>query len=145
MRFSEVLLRLGCNLVGWLIIYSYFIWLGVIPQVSCGPEGAELYRLVLASCPVAILAAMLLGLAHPLTGVIDYLKWLALPLVILIPLSIDPIAKAMETATLGALDFCGPLPASDWQRAWAPVQIATVTIIVIAVARFLIRRRQVVA
>jgi len=139
------LLRLGCNLVGWLIIYSYFIWLGVIPQVGCGTEGTELYRLVLASCPVAIAASMLLGLAHRLTAVIVYLKWLALPLIVLLPLAIGPIAKAVETATLGGLDFCGPLAAADWQRAWAPVQVATVTIIIIVVARFVFKRRQVVA
>jgi hypothetical protein len=145
MQFSEVLLRLGCNLVGWLIIYSHFIWLGVIPEVGCGTEGAELYRLALASCPVVILASILLGLAHRLTAVVDYLKWLALPLIVLIPLSISPIAGAMETATLGALDFCGLVPAADWQRAWAPVQIATLTIIIIAVFRFVTRPKPKVA
>ncbi len=79
MRFSEVLLRLGCHLVGWLIIYSHCIWLAVIPQIACGPEGEELYRLSLGISPLVIGAALLLGLANKLTSVVAYLKWLAVP------------------------------------------------------------------
>ncbi len=70
MRFSEVLLRLGCHLVGWLIIYSHCIWLGLIPQIGCGPEGEELYRLSLGFSPLVIGAALLLGLANKLTSVV---------------------------------------------------------------------------
>ena len=140
MRFAEVILRLGCNLVGWMIIYSQCIWLAVIPQIVCGPEGDELYRLSLGFSPVAIGAALLLGLAHKLPTVVGYLKWLALPLIILVPLSVSPILSALETTTFGSMGFCESIAATGWQRAWAPIQAVTLTIIVAASILFVAKR-----
>lgn len=140
MRFAEIILRLGCNLVGWMIIYSHCIWLGVIPQIVCGPEGDELYRLSLGFSLIAIGAALLLGLAHKLPAVVGYLKWLAAPLIILVPLAISPILSALETTTLGSMGFCESIAATGWQRAWAPIQAVTLMIIVTASILFVAKR-----
>ncbi len=144
MRFSEVLLRLGCHLVGWLIIYSHCIWLGLIPQIGCGPEGEELYRLSLGFSPLVIGAALLLGLANKLTSVVAYLKWMAVPLILLVPLTAIPILTALETTTVGGMGFCDSVTATNWQRSWAPIQIVTIAIVLIAAVRFVIKRTQVV-
>ena len=140
MRFAEILLRLGCNLVGWMIIYSHCIWLAVIPQIGCGPEGDEIFRLLLGFSPVAIGAALLLGLAHKLPTVVGYLKWMALPLVLLIPLTVSPVLAALETTTFGSMGFCESIAASGWQRAWAPIQVVTLLIIVAASILFVAKR-----
>jgi hypothetical protein len=140
MRLAEILLRLGCNLVGWMIIYSHCIWLGIIPQIGCGPEGAELYRLSLGFSPIAIGAALLLGLAHKLPSVVGYLKWLAVPLILLVPLTVSPVLAALETTTLGAMGFCESIAAIGWQRAWAPIQVATLLIIVVTSILFVAKR-----
>jgi len=145
MRFSEVLLRLGCHLVGWLIIYSHCIWLGVIPQIGCGSESEELFRLSLGFSPLVIVAALLLGLANKLTTVVNYLKWMALPLILLLPLTVSPILTALQTTTFGGLDFCGLGTATGWQRSWAPIQIITLVIVVVAAIRVAMKRSQIVA
>ena len=133
-------MRLGCNLVGWMIIYSHCIWLGVIPQIGCGPEGDELFLLSLVFSPVAIGAALLLGLAHKLPTVVGYLKWMALPLFLLVPLAVIPILTALDTATLGGTGFCDSIAATGWQRAWAPIQIVTLLVIVTASILFVAKR-----
>jgi len=140
MRLAEVLLRLGCNLVGWMIIYSHCIWLGVIPQIGCGTEGDELFRLSLGFSPIAIGAAMLLGLAHKLPTVVGYLKWMALPLILLVPLAAIPILTALDTATFGGIGFCDSIAATGWQRAWGPIQAGTLLIIVAASVLFVAKR-----
>lgn len=140
MRLAEILLRLGCNLVGWMIIYSHCIWLAVIPQIGCGTEGDEIFRLSLAFSPVAIGAALLLGLAHKLTTVVGYLKWLAVPLILLVPLTVSPILAALETTTLGGTAFCEAIVATSWQRVWAPIQVATLLIIVVTSILFVAKR-----
>ena len=140
MRFAEILLRLGCNLVGWMIIYSHCIWLAVIPQIGCGPDGDEIFRLSLGFSPIAIGAALLLGLAHKLPTVVGYLKWLALPLILLVPLTVSPILAALETTTFGSMGLCESIAASGWQRAWAPIQIMTLFIIVAASILFVAKR-----
>lgn len=133
-------MRLGCNLVGWMIIYSHCIWLAVIPQIGCGSEGDELFRLSLAFSPVAIGAALLLKLAHKLPTVMGYLKWMALPLILLVPLAVSPVLTALEVATLGGTGFCESVAASGWQRAWAPIQIITLLVIVAASILFVAKR-----
>jgi hypothetical protein len=140
MRFAEILLRLGCNLVGWMIIYSHCIWLAVIPQIGCGPDGDEIFRLSLGFSPIAIGAALLLGLAHKLPTVVGYLKWLAAPLILLVPLTVSPIFAALETTTIGSMGFCESIAASGWQRAWAPIQIVTLFVIVAASIHFVAKR-----
>ncbi len=140
MRLAEVLLRLGCHLVGWLIIYSHFIWLGVIPHSGCGSEGEELFRLSLAFSPIAVGAALLLGPAHRLIGVTDYLKWLATPLILLLPLAVIPVMHAFIDTTLGGSGLCPDMIASSWHRGWAPLQLATILFVLYAALRFITGR-----
>lgn len=143
MRLSEVLLRLGCNLVGWLMIYSHLIWLAVIPRIGCGPESQELLRLSLGFSPLVIGASLMLGLARPLTAVVGYLKWLAAPLILLIPLAASPVLTALASATIGESGLCDSLAASGWQRVWAPVQAVTLAVIAVLTIRFVVRRNPV--
>jgi hypothetical protein len=139
MGFSEILLRLGSHLVGWLIIYSHLIWVAVIPQISCGPEGEELFRLSLGFSPLVIVASLMLGLAKKLETVVEYLRWLALPLILLFPLAIKPVLTALETTTFGGLGLCEPVSATFWQQAWAPVQIVAIIFILVASVLFILK------
>lgn len=139
MGFSEILLRLGSHLVGWLIIYSHLIWVAVIPQITCGPEGEELFRLSLGFSPLVIVASLVLGLANKLETVVENLRWLALPLILLMPLAIKPVVAALETTTLGGLGLCEPVPATLWQLAWAPVQTVVIVFITVASIRFILK------
>ena len=139
MGFSEILLRLGSHLVGWLIIYSHLIWVAVIPQITCGPEGEELFRLSLGFSPLVIVASLILGLANKLETVVESLRWLALPLIFLLPLVIKPVVAALETSTFGGLGLCEPVPATFWQLAWAPVQTVVIIFIIVASIRFVLK------
>ena len=135
MRLSEVLLRLGSHLVGWLVIYSHCIWLGVIPQIGCGSESIELFRLSLGFAPLAMIASVLLGFAHRLFSVVAYLKWLAAPLLVLLPLAFRPVIQALRTSAEG-VDYCGVAQATVWQQVWGPVQCLTLIVIAVMAIRF---------
>ena len=140
MRFAEVLLWLGSHLVAWLIIYSHLIWLAVIPHSACGAEAEELFILSLGFSPLVICAALLLGPAHRLIGVVEYLKWLATPLVLLLPLAVIPVTSAFTDTTLGGNGLCPDTIAGAWQRGWAPLQITTMLFVLYAVLRFIAGR-----
>ena len=144
MTVTELFLRLGAHLVAWLVLYTYCIWLAVIPQVGCGSEGQELFRLVFGFAPFAMLAALLLRVAYPLHSVVGYLKWLAVPMVILVPLALRPIVDVFSSVTLDALAYCGQSAAPVWHLAWAPCNFAGLALISFLSVRFFFRARQIV-
>ena len=58
MRFSEVFLRLGVSLVSWIVLYAYLLWLAVAGKVGCGPDGDEVFRLLLGLAPLGLFECM---------------------------------------------------------------------------------------
>ena len=67
MRFAEVFLRLGSALVAWMLLFTHFLWLAALHAMGCGPDGAEMHKLLLG----LILARVCLASACAL-GVITW-------------------------------------------------------------------------
>ena len=133
MSIPEVLLRLGCVLVAWMVVYTQCIWLATLRTIGCGPDGDEMWRLLLGFSPFAIGFAVLLTAIHALPEIARILRWAALPLVVLVPLAALPVMSALNATTFGGDPICGD-PAA-WHRWWAPVQIVTLVSISFAAIR----------
>jgi len=125
---AEVLLRLGCSLVAWMVVYTHCIWLATLRLVDCGVAGDELWRVLLGFAPVAVGFAFLLPAVHPIAEVARILRWLAVPLLLLIPLAALPVVAALRVPGTRVEGFCGESPAG-WHDWWGPVQIVTLTLV----------------
>lgn len=134
MRFSEVFLRLGLSLVAWILLLTYFIWLGVAGRVGCGPDGDELHRLVLGMAPFALCGAFLLRATRPLTDVHAILRWGAVPLALLLPPAAIAVWRVTVTVWIAKEGICGPDSVTLWEQAWPVVQLSVIAIIVLLVA-----------
>lgn len=129
MRFAEVFLRLGAALVGWMVIYAHFLWLAVLFRLGCGPDGDEMHGLLLGLAPVTIGLAFALQATRPFNEIHRMLRWLAVPLVLLLPFIGQSVWQAVEATIVNESAFCANVPPSIWQTAWAPAQIITVTLV----------------
>lgn len=114
-------------MVAWMVTYAYFVWLGALHALGCGPDGVEMHQLLLGMMPLAIGSTLLLRVTRPLPEIHGILRWLCLPLLALLPFGIRSIWAALKTATLGNAGICTLLPSSSWELWWAPLQIATLS------------------
>ena len=129
MRFAEVFLRLGSALVAWMVIYAHMLWLAVLFRLACGPDGDEMHRLLLGLAPITIGAAVALRSTRPLEEIHSMLRWLAVPLLLLLPFIGRSIWQAVEATVVNESAFCANVPPAIWQIIWAPVQIATAALV----------------
>ena len=129
MRFAEVFLRLGSALVAWMVIYAHILLLAVLFRLACGPDGDEMHRLLLGLAPVAIGASFALRATRPIAEIHSMLRWLAVPLLLLLPFVGRSIWQAVEATINNEAAFCADVPPSAWQIVWAPAQIVTVALI----------------
>lgn len=134
MQFSEVFLRLGCGLVAWLLLITYFIWLGVIGSVGCGPDGDELHRLVLGLAPVALASVFLLRFTRPLDEVHRILRWGAVLLAVLLPSALYAVWSVFRTVWLTKAHICEPGTALAWEQSWPVVHLITLAVVAYLVA-----------
>lgn len=111
-----------------MVVYAHCIWLGTLRVIGCGPDGDELWRLLLGFVPFAVGFAFLLTAIRRLLDVARILRWLAIPLLALIPLAAIPVVSALLTTTLGSQPICGD-ELAWWHTSWAPVQIVALAII----------------
>ena len=102
-------------------------------MVGCGSAGDELWRLLLGFAPVTIGFCFLLSAVNPAKEVAQIMRWLALPLVVFVPLAMWPVVSTVQTATLGAQPLGGE--AASWHAWWAPVQLVTLGIIAFKASR----------
>jgi hypothetical protein len=134
MRFAEVFLRLGSALVGWMVLYAYALWLAVMHIIGCGPDGDEMLRLLLGMAPFAVTAAAALRTTRPFPEIHRMLRWLGVPLVLLLLLSLRSIWGIFSRVHLNALAICSSGEAAAWELAWVPVQalaLATIAYLVL--------------
>ncbi len=122
MRISEALLRLGCSLVAWMVLYAYFLWLAVLHSIGCGPDNDEMHRLLLGMVPLAIGFSFLLRVTRPFPEIHQMLRWLSLPLLLLLPFIVNSVWSVLARSTLGAISLCTDMPAAPWEELWAPIQ-----------------------
>ena len=126
MRASEVFLRLGSSLVAWMVLYAYFIWLAVLHKAGCQAGSDEMHRLLMGILPFAVGSAFLLRLTRPFTEIHSMLRWLAVPLALLLPVAVPAVWHVMSAVTLDGSAICGTGQRAPWQILWAPLQLLTI-------------------
>jgi len=129
MRFAEVFLRLGCALVAWMMLYTHVLWLAALYAIGCGPDGDEMHRLLLGLAPFTWGFAFLLGVTRPFAEIHSMLRWLGIPLLLLLPFTLRSIWSIFQTVNLNAAAICSHETPSTWQLLWAPLQLLTLLLV----------------
>lgn len=129
MRFAEVFLRLGCALVAWMMLYAHVLWLAALYAIGCGPDGDEMHRLLLGFVPFACGSALLLRVTRPFEEIHSMLRWLGIPLLLLLPFTLRSIWNIFQTVNLNTAAICSHETPSTWQLLWAPLQLITLLLI----------------
>ena len=128
MRFSEVFLRIGSSLAGWMIVYAYFIWLAVVRRAGCGADGDEIFRLLLGMAPIAAGASFLLRSTRPFPDIHRLLRWFGMPLLAMLLLTVPVMWNVFANVNLAGNSICADSQVSGWQQIWAPVQMIATAI-----------------
>jgi hypothetical protein len=124
-RFAEVFLRLGSALVAWMMMYAYFLWLAAAYVIACGPDGDEMHRLLLGLVPFVGGFAFALQVTRPFTEIHSMLRWLGVPLFLLLPFALRSVWNVFQTVNLNAAAICTDHVPPTWQTLWAPLQMIT--------------------
>ena len=129
MRFAEVFLRLGCSLVGWMLVFTHIVWLAALHAMSCGPEGDAMHRLLLGLAPFTVAMALLLRMTRPFADVHRLLSRLGILLLLLLPFALRNIWIVFNRSNLAGLAICSDTAANTIQQFWAPAQFLTVCLL----------------
>jgi hypothetical protein len=135
MRFAEVFLRLGSALVAWMILYAYALWLAVLRVIGCGPDGDEMARVLLGMAPLAVAASFVLRTTRSFIDIHRMLRWLGLPLGLLLLLSLRSVWGIFNRVHLDGLAICSAGSTAIWEQAWVPVQAVALAAIAILIVR----------
>lgn len=135
MQFAEVFLRLGCSLVGWMLVFTYALWLAALHAMGCGPDGDAMHRLLLGLAPFTIAMALLLRLTRPFADIHRMLSRLGLPLALLLPFAVKNIWTVFDRSNLGGLAICTADAPPTVHQIWAPAQFLAVVVIALLVIR----------
>ncbi|MGI9271993.1 MAG: hypothetical protein ACR2QT_09470 [Woeseiaceae bacterium] len=135
MRFAEVFLRLGSALVAWMMMYAYFLWLAAVYVVACGPDGDEMHRLLLGFAPFVCGFAFALQVTRPFAEVHSMLRWLGVPLLLLLPFALRSIWAIFQTVHIGTSAICTDGDPPTWQLLWAPLQVLTLLVVTFVLVR----------
>jgi len=127
-RFAEVFLRLGCSLVGWMMLYAHAVWLAALHRIGCGPDGGEMHALLLGIAPMAAAMSFLPRLTRPFTDIQSILRWLALPLALLLPFELYNIWSVAAIVHGAGAGICGESPPVSWHYWWTPAQVGALSI-----------------
>lgn len=122
---SDLLLRVACGLVGWLLVFAHGLLLAVVPVATCN---RELFATTLVFAGfAAVSAAWLLPAALRWRA---QLRWCALPAAALWAWAGWTGWPLLTETSLGGMDACQVLAGSDagdrasaLERLWAPVQL----------------------
>ncbi len=128
MNIAEVLLRLGCALVAWMVVFTHLIWLATLRVTGC-TDGDQLWRLLLGFAVVSIGFSFMLTISRKLREVHDILRWFGVPAAILMLLASVPVWQALTDSTLDGAAICGGPPPAAWHPWWAPVQLVVLAAI----------------
>ena len=133
MRFAEVFLRLGCSLVGWMLVFTFVVWLAALHAMGCGPDGDEMHKLLLGFAPVAGGCAFMLRMTRPFPDIHRMLSWLGAPLLLLLPFVLRNIWSVFSRSSIEGLAICTDASPATWQQIWAPVQLIAILLIALLV------------
>jgi hypothetical protein len=137
MRYADLFLRLGSALVGWMVLFAYVVWLAATRTIGCGPDGDEIYKLLLAMAPISSAIVFLVLVTRTMNEVHSILAWLRVPLLLLLPFALMSVWRIFVRANLESLSICANTPAALWERLWAPLQLLALLIIAYLMTRVL--------
>ena len=123
MRFAEVFLRLGSGLVAWMMLYAYVLWLAALHAMGCGPDGDEMHRLLLGLVPLTCGAALLIRITGPFDEIHRMLRWLAVPLFLLLPFALRSVWDVAQLIYVEGTGICDAGAATGWAGFWVPAQL----------------------
>jgi hypothetical protein len=125
-----------------MMLYAHFLWLAALYALGCGPDGDEMHRLLLGLAPFSCGFAFLLRVTRPFADIHSILRWLGVPLLLLMPFAIRSVRSVFQSVNVEASAICAADAPATWQSIWAPVQLITlllVTFMVINVWRSVAR------
>lgn len=128
-QFAEVFLRLGTSLVAWMMLYAHILWLAAIYAMGCGPDGDEMHRLLLGLAPFTCGFAFLLRVTRSFADIHSMLRWLGLPLLLLMPFASRSVWQVFQSVNIESSAICAAGAPSTWQSLWAPSQIFTLLLV----------------
>ena len=135
MRFAEVFLRLGCSLVGWMLVYTYAVWMAALHVMGCGPDGDQMHRLLLGVMPLAVIMASMLRLMRPFPEIQRMLSWLAAPLILLLPFVLWNTWGVAQRVNVDGLSICSDAAAPLLHVGWAPLQFLGIGLVAVLIGK----------
>ncbi len=134
MRFAEVFLRIGCSLVGWMILITYVVWLAVAGRIACNEDAAELYHLLLFAAPIAMFLALMIRATRVLPEIHRTMRWIGLFPALFLPNAVITIGTAARSVFVSGTGPCGIGLAEGGFPVWPVVQaIALLGIVALVV------------
>lgn len=133
-QLPDLLLRVGCTMVAWMVIYAHLLWVAVLPNTGC-TDGDALWRLTLGFAPVALGFALLLRAVHVLPEIYNTTRYFALPAFLLVLLAARAVATSFTTNTLNGASICDIMPSPAWHAWWAPVQVVVLALLALQIYR----------
>lgn len=128
MRFAEIFLRLGCALVAWMMLYAHFVWLAALRGIGCGPDGDELHWVLLLLVPVTVGCTLLLRMTRPLEEIHRILRWLGLPLALLMLAGGYQVLVISRSVYATGLAICSTSDATAWHQFWGVAQLLAIAV-----------------
>ena len=138
MRFAEVFLRLGASLVGWMMVFTYLVWIAALHAMGCGPDGDAMHRVLLGVGPLALAMSLALRSTRPFPDIHRMLGHLAWPAMLLGLFAVKNTWIVFERTNLRGLATCAETAPSTLQLIWAPAQFFV--LLSLAVALLMLRR-----
>lgn len=135
MRFSEVLLKLGVSLVGWIVLYAHILWLAVAGKLGCGPDGDEVFRVLIGLAPLTLICIWLIRATRSLGDVHRTLLWASLPLLLLLPFALRAVYNVAAKVNFHGTSVCSGATPAIWEIAWAPVQLVVLIVAAVVITR----------
>jgi len=125
MSFSEIILRVGCTLVAWLFAVGHGVLLLTISRMPCGDGQNDPFLTLMILGGIALGLSALLPVAKKVPGVAETLRWLFVPLLVLVPFAVAQVVPYLMSSTFEAAPLCeATTMARGWERLWAPLQLA---------------------
>lgn len=112
-----------------MVLCAYLIWLAALRAIGCGPDGAEMHQVVLAMSIISCAVVFLIRATSTMPEVHLLLRWLAVPLLMLMPFGMLSTWEVFLRANVESLSICSNSSALFWEQLWAPVQLIALLII----------------
>lgn len=108
-----------------MMLYAHVLWLAALYAMACGPDGDEIHRVLLGLAPMTAGFALLLRLTRPFAEIHSMLRWLALPLLLLLPFATRSLWQVFQQVHLDTSAICANVAPPLWQTIWVPAQVLT--------------------